>query len=59
METKFLQRGEYLFQVGDPDDSIYVVQTGIITVSIKEPVSLGLLTDVTRTYKIVHDICFL
>ncbi len=39
METKFLQRGEYLFQVGDPDDSIYVVQTGIITVSIKEPVS--------------------
>ncbi len=30
--------GHYLFKVGDPDDSIFVVQTGEITVSIREPV---------------------
>ena len=32
--------GHYLFKIGDPDDSIYVVQTGEITVSIREPVSV-------------------
>lgn len=39
METKIVHVGHHLFKVGDPDDSIYVVQTGEITVSIREPVS--------------------
>ena len=40
METKVVRTGHYLFKIGDPDDSIYVVQTGEITVSIREPVSV-------------------
>ena len=40
METRAVHIGHYLFKVGDPDDSIYVVQTGEITVSIREPASI-------------------
>ncbi|XP_062597847.1 patatin-like phospholipase domain-containing protein 7 isoform X5 [Saccostrea cucullata] len=36
MESKILRCGEYLFRIGDLDDSIYVVQQGHINVSICE-----------------------
>ncbi|XP_061173760.1 patatin-like phospholipase domain-containing protein 7 isoform X2 [Saccostrea echinata] len=36
MESKILRCGEYLFRIGDLDDSIYVVQEGHINVSISE-----------------------
>lgn len=39
MESKILKCGEYLFKIGDLDDSIYVVQEGHINVSICESVS--------------------
>jgi hypothetical protein len=37
MESRFLPAGTYLFRVGDPDDSIYVVQSGCVEVRIAEP----------------------
>jgi lysophospholipid hydrolase len=37
MESRFLPAGAYLFRVGDPDDSIYVVQSGCVEVRIAEP----------------------
>ena len=43
METRVVHLGHYLFKIGDPDDSIYVVQTGEITVSIREPVSVFII----------------
>ena len=43
METRVVHLGHYLFKIGDPDDSIYVVQTGEITVSIREPVSVFIM----------------
>lgn len=39
MESKILKCGEYLFRIGDLDDSIYVIQEGHINVTICEPVS--------------------
>ena len=36
METKFVPAGTYLFRVGDMDDSIYVVQSGNLSVYISE-----------------------
>ncbi|XP_052697181.1 patatin-like phospholipase domain-containing protein 7 isoform X2 [Crassostrea angulata] len=36
MESKILKCGEYLFRIGDLDDSIYVVQEGHINVKICE-----------------------
>ena len=39
METKNLTAGSYLFKPGDQDDSIYVVQSGKLKVTIKETVS--------------------
>ena len=39
MESKFVPAGTYLFKIGDPDDSIYVVQSGKLSVYITEPVS--------------------
>ena len=40
MESRFLPAGSYLFKVGDPDDSIYVVQSGKIKVFISDKVIL-------------------
>ena len=40
MESRFVPAGSYVFQVGDTDDSIYVVQSGEINLFINEPVSL-------------------
>ena len=37
MESRFVRAGDYLFRVGDPDDSIYVVQSGCVEVRIAEP----------------------
>lgn len=39
METRNLSAGSYLFKPGDQDDSIYVVQSGKLKVTIKETVS--------------------
>lgn len=38
METKTISAGSYLFKIGDQDDSIYVVQSGRLKVTIKEQV---------------------
>lgn len=38
METKNLRAEEHLFRVGEPDDSIYVVQSGKLNVYITERV---------------------
>ncbi|XP_075251073.1 patatin-like phospholipase domain-containing protein 7 isoform X3 [Convolutriloba macropyga] len=35
IETKHIAAGLYLFNIGDPDDHIYVVQTGKIVVSVR------------------------
>lgn len=39
IETIHLSKGDYLFRIGDSDDSMYVVQTGVVQVYIKENVS--------------------
>ena len=39
MESRFIPAGSYLFRVGDPDDSIYVIQSGKVKVTILEGVS--------------------
>ena len=36
MESRFVPAGNYLFNVGDPDDSIYVVQSGCVEVRIAD-----------------------
>ena len=40
MESRFIPAGSYLFKIGDPDDSIYVVQSGRINVYISDQVWL-------------------
>lgn len=37
MESRFIPAGTYLFKIGDPDDSIYVIQSGTVNVYITEP----------------------
>ncbi len=39
METKTVYANNYLFKIGDPDDSIYVVESGRIHVYITDEVS--------------------
>ena len=39
MEVVNLQRDDFLFRIGDNDDSIYVVQNGRVQVFIKDMVS--------------------
>ncbi len=39
METKTVYANNYLFKIGDPDDSIYVVQSGRVHVYITDEVS--------------------
>lgn len=41
METKVVYAGNYLFKIGDPDDSIYVVESGKIQVYITDEVKLN------------------
>jgi lysophospholipid hydrolase len=36
METRTIYAGNYLFKIGDPDDSIYVVESGRINVFITD-----------------------
>lgn len=36
METKIIYAGNYLFKIGDPDDSIYVVESGKVNVFITD-----------------------
>ena len=38
METKTVYANNYLFKIGDPDDSIYVVETGRVHVFITDEV---------------------
>lgn len=37
MESRFIPAGTHLFKIGDPDDSIYVIQSGTVNVYITEP----------------------
>ena len=39
VETKFVPAGAFLFKSGQPDDSIFVVQSGRLVVYITEQVS--------------------
>uniref|UniRef100_A0A1B0D0J3 lysophospholipase n=1 Tax=Phlebotomus papatasi TaxID=29031 RepID=A0A1B0D0J3_PHLPP len=47
-EVISLQTGEFLFKIGDTDDSVYVVQTGSINVSINNA------DGTTMSLKIIH-----
>lgn len=38
METKTVYANNYLFKIGDPDDSIYVVESGRVHVYITDEV---------------------
>lgn len=42
MESRFIPAGTYLFKIGDPDDCIYVIQSGTVHVYITEPVAVYL-----------------
>ena len=44
VETKFVPAGAFLFRRGQPDDSIFVVQSGRLLVYITEPVMLTHIT---------------
>ena len=39
METKTIYANNYLFKIGEPDDSIYVVESGRVHVYITDEVS--------------------
>lgn len=39
METKTVYANNYLFKIGEPDDSIYVVESGRVHVYITDEVS--------------------
>ena len=41
METKTVYANNYLFKIGDPDDSIYVVESGRVHVYITDEVNFG------------------
>ncbi len=38
METKIVYAGNYLFKIGDADDSLYIVESGKIDVYITDEV---------------------
>jgi len=62
METRNLSAGSYLFKPGDQDDSIYVVQSGKLKVTIKETVShvnvyLGIRFLCDETECVQHRFC--
>ena len=42
MESMVIRAGNFLFKIGDLDDSIYVLQNGQVDVYITEQVSLRL-----------------
>ena len=52
MESCFVPAGHYIFRVGDIDDSIYVVQSGQINVSIMDPVCMRLIILTFLRYQI-------
>ncbi|XP_048732326.2 patatin-like phospholipase domain-containing protein 7 isoform X2 [Ostrea edulis] len=56
MESKILKCGEYLFRIGDLDDSIYVVQEGHINVSICEPDGSNYLVKVVHAGDSIHSL---
>ena len=41
METKTIYANNYLFKIGDPDDSIYVIESGRVNVYITDEVNLS------------------
>ena len=45
METINLRSGNYLFKIGDPDDSIFVVQDGLLEVFITDAVRICHIID--------------
>lgn len=46
MESVKVQAGDYLFRVGDVDNCIYVVQSGLVEVFVKEKVRLKIVSHV-------------
>lgn len=56
METVKVQGGDYLFNVGDEDDSIYVVQSGLVEVFIKEKDGEEHLVKVVNTGDSIHSL---
>ena len=48
MESRFIPAGTHVFKIGDPDDSIYVVQSGRVNVYITEQASQLPITDVSN-----------
>ena len=41
MESKFILAGAYLFRIGDADDSLYIVQKGLLHVFITDEVNIS------------------
>ncbi|CAC5379096.1 NTE [Mytilus coruscus] len=56
METKDISAGSYLFRIGDQDDSIYVVQSGKLKVTIKELDSTECLVKYVTTGESLHSL---
>ncbi|XP_078313356.1 patatin-like phospholipase domain-containing protein 7 isoform X5 [Crassostrea virginica] len=56
MESKILKCGEYLFRIGDLDDSIYVIQEGHINVTICEPDGTDYLVKVVCPGDSIHSL---
>ncbi|XP_063429612.1 patatin-like phospholipase domain-containing protein 7 [Mytilus trossulus] len=56
METKNISAGSYLFRIGDQDDSIYVVQSGKLKVTIKEQDSTECLVKYVTTGESLHSL---
>ncbi|GFN73554.1 LOW QUALITY PROTEIN: neuropathy target esterase sws [Plakobranchus ocellatus] len=56
METITLRSGSYLFKIGDPDDSIYVVQDGLLEVFITDSDGTEHLVKEVATGNSIHSL---
>ena len=56
METKTIYANNFLFKIGDPDDSIYVVESGRIHVYITDEVKNKFHHFLSSTYAIFFSI---